>query len=85
MSLSKNTGSSRQVENINTNQSKGIAGFEELFTACSSMGVKFLICEMGLKAEGIQAEELRKDIHFEPGGLVTFLNSAETEGNIVFI
>ena len=67
------------------NQSKGIAGFEELFTACSSMGVKFLICEMGLKAEGIQAEELRKDIHFEPGGLVTFLNSADAEGNIVFI
>ena len=67
------------------NQSKGIAGFEELFTACSSMGVKFLICEMGLKAEGILAEDLRKDIHFEPGGLVTFLNSADAEGNIVFI
>ena len=49
------------------------------------MGVKFLICEMGLKAEGIQAEELRKDVHFEPGGLVTFLNSADAEGNIVFI
>jgi len=68
-----------------TNQSRGIAGFEELFAACSSMGVKFLVCEMGLKAEGIQADELRKDLHFEPGGLVTFLNSTETEGNIVFI
>ena len=67
------------------NQSKGIAGLEELFAACSSMGVKFLVCEMGLKAGGIQAKELRKDMCFEPGGLVTFLNSAENGGNIVFV
>ena len=67
------------------NQSKGIAGFEELFAACSSMGVKFLVCEMGLKAGDIQTEELREDMRFEPGGLVTFLNSAETEGNIIFV
>ena len=73
------------VSQDDINQSKGIAGFEELFTACGSMGVKFLVCEMGLKAEGIQSEELRKDIDFEPGGLVTFLNSAKAEGNIVFI
>ncbi len=80
-------------ENTNTagivqdkiNQSKGIAGFEELLAACSSMGVTFLVCEMGLKAGGVQTEKLREDMSFEPGGLVTFLNSAETEGNIVFI
>ncbi|MEE2694253.1 MAG: DsrE/DsrF/DrsH-like family protein [Pseudomonadota bacterium] len=67
------------------NQRNGIAGFEELLAACISMGVKFLVCEMGLKAGGIQKEQLRQDTCFEPGGLVTFLNTAEAKGNIVFV
>ena len=67
------------------NQRLGIAGFEELLQACRSMGVKFLVCEMGLKSIGIETEQLRKDISFAPGGLVTFLNSADTEGTILFI
>jgi peroxiredoxin family protein len=67
------------------NQSRGIAGFEELLQACSSMGAKLLVCEMGLKAIGMEKKQLRKDMSFTPGGLVTFLNSADTKGNIVFI
>ena len=67
------------------NQGLGIAGFEELLQACNSMGVKFLVCEMGLKSIGLETEHLRQDIPFAPGGLVTFLNSSDTRANILFI
>jgi len=67
------------------NQARGVAGFEELLEACISMDVTFLICEMGLEAADISKEQLRKDISYTPGGLVTFLNSASTNGQILFI
>lgn len=67
------------------NKQRGLAGFEELLEACTSMGADFLVCEMGLKAAGIQEKQLRTDVVFTPGGLVSFLNSAQENGQILFI
>lgn len=66
-------------------QAQKIAPFEELLTACMELGVTFMVCEMGLKARGLSAADLRQDIPVEPGGLVTFLSDATKDGSIVFI
>ena len=63
----------------------GIAGFEELLSACVELGVGIMVCEMGLKAEGMTAADLRADVPVKPGGLVTFLAEAGEDGKIVFI
>lgn len=66
-------------------QSKGVAGFEELLEACIALEVKFLVCEMGLRAIGLEEKTLRDDVLIEQGGLVTFLADAETNGSVLFI
>ncbi len=66
-------------------QVRKIAPFEDLLTACKELGVTFMVCEMGLKARDLSADDLRKDIPVEPGGLVTFLSNAAKDGSIVFI
>ena len=63
----------------------GIAAFEELLSACVELGVTFMVCEMGLKAEDMSAEDLRADVPVKPGGLVTFLAEAGEDGRIVFV
>lgn len=62
-----------------------IATFEDLLSACVELGVTFMVCEMGLKARNLSADDLRKDVPVEPGGLVTFLSTAHKDGSIVFI
>jgi peroxiredoxin family protein len=64
---------------------RGVAGFEELLAACIGFGVKFMVCEMGLRAIGMDSGELRADIPFEEGGIVTFLNDASADGAMLFI
>jgi len=64
---------------------RGVADFETLMGACRELGVRFLVCEMGLKALDISRGELRPDITIEVGGVVTFLNDAHKDGSIVFI
>ena len=63
----------------------GVGAFEELLSACVDMGVKFMVCEMGLRAEGLTRAALREDVPFEEGGVVTFLNDASKDGSILFI
>ncbi len=62
-----------------------LATFEELLEACVQMGVKFMVCEMGLRAVGLEGEPLRDDIPLEPGGVVTFLADASKDGVMLFI
>jgi peroxiredoxin family protein len=62
-----------------------VATFEELLQACVSLGVKFMICDMGLRAMDLEDEALRGDVSFETGGMVTFLNDARANGQIIFI
>jgi len=66
-------------------QTQKIATFEELLTACMELGVTFMVCEMGVKARNLVADNLRKDVPVKPGGLVTFLSDTSKDGSIVFI
>jgi peroxiredoxin family protein len=54
-------------------RAQGVAGFEELLEACLSLGVEFMVCEMGLRALRLEAAMLRKDVPFRPGGLASLL------------
>lgn len=62
-----------------------IGAFEELLGACMDLGVTFMVCEMGLKARNLPADDLREDVPIKPGGLVTFLSGGAKDGSIVFI
>jgi len=62
-----------------------IATFEDLLESCIQLGVTFMVCEMGLKAEGLNGLELRNDIPFQEGGAITFLNDAPKDGKVIFI
>lgn len=64
---------------------KGVATFEELLGACPELGVKFLVCEMGLKAIGLERSDLRDDIPIEDGGVVTFVTDASADGTMLFV
>jgi peroxiredoxin family protein len=66
-------------------EARGVATFAELLDACRELGVKFMVCEMGLRAEGLDAGALRDDIPFEQGGIVSFLADASPTGHTVFI
>jgi peroxiredoxin family protein len=63
----------------------GVAGFNELMTACTELGVRFMVCEMGLRALGLEGAELRGDANITPGGVVSCLTDAGEKGRIVFI
>ena len=62
-----------------------IATFEELLDACVSMKVRFLVCEMGLRAIQVAREKIRDDVPVEEGGVVTFLTDASKNGAMIFI
>lgn len=64
---------------------RNVATFEELLLACPEMGVRFLVCEMGLKAIGLERGDLRDDIGIEDGGVVTFVTDASADGTMLFI
>ena len=64
---------------------KNLATFDELLQSCLQFGVKFMVCEMGLRAEEITTNSLRTDIKFEEGGVVTFLNDTSKDGTVIFI
>jgi peroxiredoxin family protein len=52
---------------------RGVAGFVELLEAAVALGVRFIVCEMGLRAVGLSRADLREDVPVEPAGLVTLL------------
>lgn len=66
-------------------RAKGLAGFEELLEACVALGVTFMVCEMGLRALGIDAASLRPDVPVTAGGIVTFLADASRDGGMLFV
>ncbi len=63
----------------------GVATFEELLASCVQFGVKFMVCEMGLRAMGLEDDGLRDDVPIEAGGVVSFLNDASKDGAVLFI
>jgi peroxiredoxin family protein len=66
-------------------KSRGIGSFLELLEACVALGVTFQVCEMGLKALGIDKSDLRPDVPLALGGVVTFLHDASKDGAMLFI
>ena len=66
-------------------QRRGVGGFEELLAACVAMGVKIMVCEMGLRALGLTRSDLREDLPLTEGGVVTFLADASRDGAMLFI
>ncbi|OJX77402.1 DsrE/DsrF/DrsH-like family protein [Magnetospirillum sp. 64-120] len=66
-------------------KAKNVADFETLLEACVALDVTFMVCEMGLKALGMDADALRPDIPIEKGGVVTFLADASKDGAMLFI
>jgi len=64
---------------------KALAGFEDLLSACPALGAKVMVCEMGLKALGLELSDLREDVPVTPGGLVTFLGDSSATGTVVLV
>ncbi|NQW01860.1 MAG: DsrE/DsrF/DrsH-like family protein [Rhodospirillales bacterium] len=64
---------------------KGVAGFEELISACAALEAVFMVCEMGLQATGMKDLKLRDDLNIEISGVVTFLNDASKDGAVFTI
>jgi peroxiredoxin family protein len=64
---------------------RSLATFDELLTACVELNGTFMVCEMGLKALGLTLQDLRTDVPFKTGGVVTFLNDASSDGAMLFV
>lgn len=64
---------------------RGVADFETLLSACNELGARFMVCEMGLRAMDLKRDDLRTDIKFDVGGVVTFLNDATKDGAVIFV
>ena len=66
-------------------KAKGVGTFEELLEACVALDVTFMVCEMGLKALGMDPDNLRPDVPVAKGGVVTFLADASKTGAMIFV
>lgn len=66
------------------NKALRVADLEDLYKACTELGVSFLVCETALAIAEIKSGQLREDLALETGGFVGFLALAG-EGQIVFV
>jgi peroxiredoxin family protein len=55
------------------NRERGVGDFETLLQACVELGVRFIVCEMGLRSLDIDRNSLRSDVPFTVAGIVTLL------------
>lgn len=60
-----------------------VATFAELLEACQALGVRFIACEMGLRALGLAPAELA--VPAEIAGVVTMLAESPRDGQMLFI
>lgn len=60
-----------------------VATFVELLEACQALGVRFIACEMGLRALGLAAADLA--VPAEIAGVVTLLAESPRDGQMLFI
>ncbi len=75
----------RAIDRDKDFEAKGVATMDELIQSCAELGVRFLVCEMGLRAEGLEDTPALEMLNAERTGVVTFLNDAPPEGSIVYI
>jgi predicted peroxiredoxin len=62
---------------------RSIGDFETLLQACIELGARFIVCEMGLRALGIDATRLRSDVPFTVAGIVTLLEETKPGMHLV--
>jgi peroxiredoxin family protein len=62
---------------------RGIGDFETLLQACIELGARFIVCEMGLRALGIDRAQLRGDVPFIVAGIVTLLEETKPGMHLV--
>jgi peroxiredoxin family protein len=60
-----------------------IGDFETLLSACVELGVRFIVCEMGLRAQGLDPASLRDDVPCETAGIVTLLDATPAGAQLV--
>jgi peroxiredoxin family protein len=60
-----------------TNRQRGVGDFETLLQACVELGVRFIVCEMGLRSLAIDRTSLRADVPFTVAGIVTLLEETK--------
>ena len=60
-----------------TNKQRGVGDFETLLQACIELGVRFIVCEMGLRSLAIDRTSLRADVPFTIAGIVTLLEETK--------
>lgn len=53
-----------------------MATFQELIEAAKELSIRFMVCEMGLRAERLAVEELDASFGFVVGGMAGFLQQA---------
>ena len=58
----------------------GVAGMDELIDSAAELGIVFMICEMGLRAEALEEAPLRSGLKAEHTGVVTFFHDAGLTG-----
>jgi peroxiredoxin family protein len=56
---------------------RGVGDFETLLQACIELGCRFIVCEMGLRALGIDRSQLRSDVPFTVAGIVTLFEETK--------
>jgi peroxiredoxin family protein len=56
---------------------RGVGDFETLLQACVELGARFIVCEMGLRALGIERAQLRADVPLTVAGIVTLLEETK--------
>jgi len=66
-------------------KARTVADFEDLLGACVALGVRFMVCDMGLRALDLEGVQMRDDVPIESGGMVSFLNDASRAGQMLFI
>ena len=59
------------------NKHRGVGDFETLLQACIELGVRFIVCEMGLRSLAIDRTTLRADVPFTVAGIVTLLEETK--------
>lgn len=64
---------------------KGLATFEELLAACVTFKVTFMVCEMGMRAVDLTMDDLRGDVPYQEGGIVSFLADDSATGATIFV
>lgn len=64
---------------------KGLATFAELMAVCCEMGMRVMICEMGLRATGLARGDLDPAIEIAEGSAVSFLADASGTGALLYV